>query len=338
MKKNSGISLIVLVITIIVIIILAGSVILSLADNNPISQANAAVFKSDISNIQDELRLYLLSNIQMDGSYIYPNKDAIKSANKYNSDTLNFVKDKVIYKTSDINEKNSLEQMGVLVDYTDGLVANYKMNGNALDSSGHNNNGVINGTLNSVADRQGKVSNAYSFNGTNNYIQVPYNVAIASVSQVTCSQWLYRSDWSVISGVMKSISKTEVGGWQLSFNNAAAGIGYVALGVYRTGIGYIYAKSLYTELTSGWHHFVGTYDGRYTKLYIDGELKNTLDSTTNANIGYNHNNSLIIGAEAGSGTVPAGEYFSGSIDDVRIYNRALTAEEITSLYNIYWEN
>jgi type II secretory pathway pseudopilin PulG len=51
-RKNDGISLIVLVITIIVIIILAGAVILSLANNNPISQANKATFLSDVSNFK----------------------------------------------------------------------------------------------------------------------------------------------------------------------------------------------------------------------------------------------------------------------------------------------
>lgn len=56
--KNEGISLIVLVITIIVIIILAGSVILSLSNNNPIASANEAVYKSDVASIQSQLALY----------------------------------------------------------------------------------------------------------------------------------------------------------------------------------------------------------------------------------------------------------------------------------------
>jgi type II secretory pathway pseudopilin PulG len=58
MSKNSGISLIVLIITIIVIVILSGAVILSLASNNPISQANKATFLSDLRNFQTELYMY----------------------------------------------------------------------------------------------------------------------------------------------------------------------------------------------------------------------------------------------------------------------------------------
>jgi hypothetical protein len=59
MKKNKGISLIVLIITIIIIIILAGTVILSLADNNPIAAANGATIKSNVKNYDSELSLTL---------------------------------------------------------------------------------------------------------------------------------------------------------------------------------------------------------------------------------------------------------------------------------------
>ncbi|MEG1989616.1 MAG: hypothetical protein RR136_01300, partial [Clostridia bacterium] len=57
--KKKGISLIVLVVTIIVIIILAGAVILSLTNNNPIEEANEAVFKSNIESYNSEITLYV---------------------------------------------------------------------------------------------------------------------------------------------------------------------------------------------------------------------------------------------------------------------------------------
>jgi hypothetical protein len=62
-NKRRGISLIVLVITIIVIIILAGAVILSLADSNPIASANKAVFLSDISNFKSAVALDYASQV-----------------------------------------------------------------------------------------------------------------------------------------------------------------------------------------------------------------------------------------------------------------------------------
>ncbi len=69
MNTNNGISLIVLVITIIVIIILAGSVILSLSDSNPISNANEAKFKSNISQYNSELTMVISNKYLQDNSF-----------------------------------------------------------------------------------------------------------------------------------------------------------------------------------------------------------------------------------------------------------------------------
>lgn len=67
LKKRSGISLIVLVVTIIVIIILAGAVILSLTQNNPINEANEATFKSNVDNYVSDFNLYITKNYSQTG-------------------------------------------------------------------------------------------------------------------------------------------------------------------------------------------------------------------------------------------------------------------------------
>ena len=76
MKKNKGISLMVLVITIIIIIILAGSIILSLSSNNPIKQANEAKFKLDIGSFESQLSLYVLSEFAKNPSFLVDDVDA----------------------------------------------------------------------------------------------------------------------------------------------------------------------------------------------------------------------------------------------------------------------
>ena len=63
LTHKRGISLIVLIITIIVIIILAAAVILTISKNNPVSSAKEATFKEDMSNIQDELSMYISKKI-----------------------------------------------------------------------------------------------------------------------------------------------------------------------------------------------------------------------------------------------------------------------------------
>ncbi len=188
--NRNGISLIVLVITIIVIVILAGSIILTLTNSNVIDKAREAAFKSNIKSIQEELSLYLASNMQNDGKYIYPERSNIKSADRYEKNILNFVEGKIVYKTSDASEKVQLESMGVIVDYTEGLVANLKMNGNALDSSGYNNNGTVNGAI-LGNDRFGKENSAYVFNG-NSYISVLHNPLISfdETQSFTLGVWI----------------------------------------------------------------------------------------------------------------------------------------------------
>ena len=91
-SKKSGISLIVLVITIIVIIILAVAVILSIANNNPIENANKAKFQNDLKSIQEELELVKSSNYAENKGASYNNKDGseititnLSSAQKYNT-------------------------------------------------------------------------------------------------------------------------------------------------------------------------------------------------------------------------------------------------------------
>ena len=76
-----------------------------------------------------------------------------------------------------------------------------------------------------------------------------------------------------------------------------------------------------------WYHLVGTYDGTDAKLYINGEVKGTAIGSGNIRVSTTN---VYIG-QWGDGTAR----FNGLIDEVRIYNRALTAAEISDLYNNY---
>jgi len=76
-----------------------------------------------------------------------------------------------------------------------------------------------------------------------------------------------------------------------------------------------------------WHHVVGTYDRITTtaKIYIDGVLKNTNNAITT---GPTSNTApLLIGSRSGSNG------FGGSVDDVRVYNYALTKEQVANVFN-----
>ena len=80
-------------------------------------------------------------------------------------------------------------------------------------------------------------------------------------------------------------------------------------------------------VTNHWGHLAGTYDGATVKLYIDGSLANSMSfSGTNAGM------DTTMGAIGQSGLND--RYFQGKIDDVRVYNRALSAGEVKQLYNM----
>ena len=83
-----------------------------------------------------------------------------------------------------------------------------------------------------------------------------------------------------------------------------------------------------TISTNQWYHFAGTYDGTTQKFYLNGVLVGSRTST----ISYTALDSVLIGADKGTVNGTLTDFWQGSIDEVRIYNYALTATEITSLY------
>jgi hypothetical protein len=78
-----------------------------------------------------------------------------------------------------------------------------------------------------------------------------------------------------------------------------------------------------------WHYVAGTYDGKSTKIYLDGILRNQADAT--GAIHYQENNYIMLGADAGRYDTPdlqCPHYFKGGLDEVRIYPVALTYGEV----------
>ena len=75
-----------------------------------------------------------------------------------------------------------------------------------------------------------------------------------------------------------------------------------------------------------WHHIAASYDGQYAKLYVDGQLKGSADGgSAGGSISYTGTPSLAIGVSAGDGS---GNHFVGIIDEVKLFNTALSAAEI----------
>ncbi|RLI83846.1 hypothetical protein DRP04_00005, partial [Archaeoglobales archaeon] len=154
---------------------------------------------------------------------------------------------------------------------------------------------------------------AMSFDGSNDYVKVPDSPSFDFSSGVTVSAWVKTERTGISQNIV-----TRVGEITLRmdvYGNAIFSI--------NDGTGWKEANSG-EKLTDGkWHFVTGTYDNLEVKIYVDGELKTTYSYTTTIQ---DTVNPILIGSGSGSA------YTEAVIDDVRIYNRALSPEEIKALY------
>jgi hypothetical protein len=210
-----------------------------------------------------------------------------------------------ILKTNKINE----------VGPVNGLVGWWKLDGNAKDYSGNNNHGTVTGAT--VA--AGKVGQCYSFDGTDDYIDTS-NQMLGNNSPFTYSVWIKFSASQIGRTIMGRHSNA-VGGAGMGIDDSSANKIKFHLNSYSAQR----VNSTMTLNDNNWHYISGTWDGVNLKLYVDGNLD--ASSTPSTTLTFPSINTQIGRWGGGSS-----QYFNGLIDDVRIYNRALSPEEIARLY------
>jgi hypothetical protein len=171
-----------------------------------------------------------------------------------------------------------------------------------------------------------------AFDGTGSYITLGSSSLLKPTAGVTVEAWVKRADWSV-STLNTIVGNTQSNGYSLiisgdSFSDAGTNISTL---LRRNG-SYAQVSWDASGLSAGWHHIAMTYDGRNTTLYVDGVQKNQNDAGANYPITYNAGNSTFIGAESSTADVPAAipNYFNGSLDEVRIWSKALCAAQIAN--------
>lgn len=218
---------------------------------------------------------------------------------------------------------------------SDGLVAYYSFNGNANDESGNSHNGTLYGaTL--VADRFGNPNSAYSFNGVSDYVSVPYAAAF-QLPVFTFSTWVLPT-LDLSSLVTSAIvcrgedSTTDLAAFALFVIGESNPWGNRGVVLYEDndGIDYFYDTSHYPQVNT-WTHLAATRlpDGQLN-IYSNGNLLGHWESTPTPTT--NCFQDLTIGAYwSSNGISELKAYFPGVIDEVRIYSRALSVEEISEL-------
>ena len=205
---------------------------------------------------------------------------------------------------------------------TDGLVGYWPFSGNANDDSGNGNNGTLNGaTL--TTDRFGNSNSAYNFDGLNDFISVNPSPSLNIVNNISISLWFYTTQTGfygyLVDRDICGISKD----WSLAYNGTS---------ILRIGNG-----STDQIINSGsnninsWHNLVFVRMNDSFKLYIDGTFSSELPIS-----GLNFQNNqtpIYFGEQVCLPNSVNSPNFNGKIDDIGIWNRALTQQEITTMYN-----
>lgn len=200
----------------------------------------------------------------------------------------------------------------------DGLEAEYHFSGDATDSSGNGNDATINGAT-FTTDKNGVSNQALSFDGVNDYVnKSPFGINMGS----SCSfgAWINSNSLSNFQMIMSNHTNSSNRNGYLRLNTD----GRLYLSDYAISNGLFSISSL---TTGTWYHIFITMDSNSTKIFINGNLDAEVTGLTRSSY---KNLVWDIGRNA-----QFGQYFNGKIDEVKIYDRALTEYEVLQLYYGY---
>ncbi|UCD02666.1 MAG: hypothetical protein JSV63_02655 [Candidatus Aenigmatarchaeota archaeon] len=209
-----------------------------------------------------------------------------------------------------------------------------------VDASGSGNNGVVTGSTVNTSDC--KFGNCFSFDGTDDFINVTDDASISGLSAITVSFWVKFGDFgpggSDVNFIVSKSNWNTEREWRFRTEHSSGNPpNSVVWHISNDG------NSPATENTTSvlksslsannWYHFTGTYDANdagMLRFYINGELK---DNKTGELGGiFDGSASLAIGSSGDNGGVGTVDDFNGSIDEVRIWNRSLSADEVYQQY------
>jgi len=208
----------------------------------------------------------------------------------------------------------------VQADITSGLVGYWAFNGDFTDSSGNANHGQPIGNTAVVTDpERGSVA---QFDGAGDYIEIPHSESLnITGDRITLTSWVYFDD--VSGGPEIVLAKIVQDGQHVApyfaYNLCILSNGTPRFFLVTSGSQKRLPGSPNFE-SRRWYHMAGVYDGSRMILYVDGQVSATMNASGNIN-GYD--TPLFLGINGGRG-----EPMDGRLDDVLIYNRALTQEEL----------
>jgi hypothetical protein len=201
------------------------------------------------------------------------------------------------------------------------LVAAYSFNEGTgttvADASGNGNTGTISGATWTTA---GKYGGALVFNGTNARVTIPDSASLHLTTGMTLEAWV---NPSVVTGLWRDVIYKGNDNYFLEATNGHSGSAPAAGVSFGSTHVITYGSVALTANT--WTHLAVTYDGATLRLYVNGVQASSLAQTGTI---LTSSNPLSIG-----GDTFYGQYFQGMIDEVRVYNVALTAAQIQADMN-----
>ncbi len=220
-------------------------------------------------------------------------------------------------------------------DLKKGLQAYYPFNGNADDASGNNNHPIFN-NASITSDRFGKKNSAYHFNGAYQYMRIKNNPTLNFNDQITLSVWVrptgfYCDICHASQVISKGGGNYNPGNYALRFDDAlftsGKGCGGVSCDtIHQNFRGTGTVLTPYTDYIKKdqWYSVIYTNDGKTARLYVNCELKYSVVFPEN----FTNKEDLFFG-RSDDDFFPF--WLNADLDDIRIYNRALSLEEITAL-------
>jgi hypothetical protein len=244
-----------------------------------------------------------------------------------------------VVSTKQSSSQNIIQNSSCVSGLSCGLVGYWTFDGKdmvggvARDRSGNGNNGNLINIATSTFYALGKIGQGLKFDGIDDVLTKDSPTNLTFNTAFTLSAWIK-------TGSKTTSTKEIVGRWDgieygymLAMNQNSSDNKIKILLDKDVGGGSVDAarSSVNAVNDDKWHHIVGVYDGPNTRLdlYVDGVLSTaSLEGTIPASIS-SQSRPIYIGNDNGSFRA-----YQGSIDDVRIYNRAISSTEVLQLYNL----
>jgi hypothetical protein len=194
--------------------------------------------------------------------------------------------------------------------------------GTVVDLSGNGKNGTLNGGVGFDSEYK-----AFTFDGTDDYIESLNITSISGNQTMSSSVWVKFTSWNNATyDFIYSLGDRTVSGngteYTLSVDHQTNGL-YIGTNGLAGSVQFRFIPDL-----ERWYHFATTYDGDTNRIFIDGTLRNSESLIGDLNLPTSGCD-LVLGGDTASSR---GQFMNGSIANFRLFNRALTSDEVWQLY------